>query len=66
MTLTENSFKLLNSRVLLFTRTGFRYSGRVIDESNNFLIIINDRNGHEMVFNKSELAMLERIKDGVK
>lgn len=51
--------ELLNKRVRLTTKRGFRYSGPVIDESPEGLIILDRVSGHEVFIVRDWLAEVE-------
>lgn len=50
---------LKGKKIMLFLRSGYRFSGLVTDESQGFLIIEDDRNGKTRIFNKDELSNIE-------
>lgn len=55
----KHNFHLPGKRVLVFLKSGFRFSGLVTDESESFLILEDDRTSRMRIFNKDELSNIE-------
>lgn len=47
------------SRIKVFLPNGFRFSGALIDDSEQFLIIQDERSGNKRTFNKAHLESWE-------
>lgn len=50
---------LLNKRLLVFIKGGFRYQGTAVHEDEVFLHIDDEKTGRLVVLSKSEIATIE-------
>ncbi len=56
---TDGLRRYLDRRIRITTRSALKWGGRVLDATETYLIIFDDRSGHEVMVASDEIVLLE-------